>query len=70
MVRSSIVAMFQIGLMILGPMCVMIGFLYAYFGIAEPLEPIRQGLVRLLFAYLFTGINIWMAIILLKGRDL
>lgn len=70
MVRSSIVTMFQVGMMFLGPLCVMIGFLYAYFGITHPAEPTRQSLVRLLFVYLFSGINIWTLIVLLKGRNL
>lgn len=70
MTRTSLVTMFQIGMMFFGPLCLMIGFLYAYFGVTEPLEPIRQSLVRILFVYLFTGVNIWSLLILWKGRNL
>lgn len=70
MTRSSIVTMFQIGMAIIGPGCVVVGFVYAYFGIINPPEIIRQSMVRLFLSYLLCGINLWQIILLWKGKSL
>lgn len=70
MLRSSIVLMFQVGMMFLGPTCVAIGILYAYFELVGPDIFLRQNFVRILLVYLLGGINIWQILILQKGRNL
>lgn len=70
MQRSSIVFMFRIGMMALGPAMLVFGLLYGYFTISEiPIET-RQILVRWLLVYLFSAFDIALIVLLRWGRDL
>lgn len=62
--------MLKIGLRMLLPGTLAVGFIYLYFVYTDISLPDRQAIVRFLWFYLFSFINIWLAIILKWGKTL
>lgn len=70
MVRSSAIAMFRVGMVILIPALLTFSALYIYIAASDVDVAVRQFLVRLLLIYLFGAIDIWQIILLKWGKTL
>lgn len=70
MVRSSAIAMFRIGMVILIPALITFSALYLYIATSDVEVVIRQFFVRLLLVYLFGAIDIWQITLLKWGKTL
>lgn len=70
MARSSIVLMFRIGILIIGPALCATGAMYAWFSYDDVPILIRQDSVRMLFVYLMGSLIVWQILVLRYGREL
>lgn len=71
MMRSSLVSMFQIGIVFLAFASITFGIIYGWFAFhPEITANERQHSVRWLLLYLFTAYNLWQIVILKFGRTL
>lgn len=70
MVRSSAIAMFRVGMVILIPALITFSALYLYIAASDVEIVVRQFFVRLLLVYLFGAIDIWQIILLKWGKTL
>lgn len=70
MLRSSVIAMFRVGMVILIPALVTFSVLYIYIATSDVEVVTRQFFVRLLLIYLFSAIDIWQVILLKWGKTL
>ena len=70
MTRSSMLQMYRTGLVLLAGAMLTFGGLYFYIWTFEPVEQVRQILVRWILLYLFTSIIVWQVILLKWGKSL
>lgn len=70
MIRSSVITMFRIGMVVIGPALMVFGVLYAYFTFHPIPIDVRQQLVRVLLFYLFFALDTWLIALLKWGRNL
>lgn len=70
MVRSSAIAMFQAGMVILASALMTFSVLYFYIATLDMGVEVRQFSVRLLLVYLFGAIDLWQIILLRWGKTL
>ena len=70
MVRSSLVSMLRAGLILLGLATMTFGGLYLYFNSDQVEIEMRQVLVRILLAYMFSAFDLWLIILLKWGKTL
>jgi hypothetical protein len=71
MTRSSLVAMFQVGILILASASITFGVIYGWFSFhPEITSESRQYSVRWLLLYMFVAYDLWQFLILKFGRTL
>ena len=68
--RSSMLEMFRNGLVAIAPALLLFGILYYRFTVSETDIQARQNLIRILLVYLFGSIDIWLIVILMRGKTL
>lgn len=70
MLRSSAIAMFNMGMSILASALLTFSILYIHISLSDVETAVRQFFVRLLLIYLFGAIDIWQIILLRWGKTL